>query len=186
MCIYACICNVCIYMLKLSCSSMASLQSLIKTLNAKVLTDGKKPTRLCNCRYKDSSPLAGKCLAKSIAYKAEVTTTDKCKLYYGTSDGEFKTRFNNHTSSFRHKRCSTDTELSKCIWKLIKEKIQYKIKWNIAAYPLPYKCGSRRCDLCLTEKLEIMREDPELLLDKRLELVSKRRHKNKFILANIK
>ena len=53
---------------------MANLQSLIKQHNAKVLTDGKKPTRLCNCRYKDSCPLAGKCLAKCIVYKAEVTT----------------------------------------------------------------------------------------------------------------
>ena len=46
--------------------------------------------------------------------------------------------------------------------------------------------GSRRCDLCLTEKLKIMREDPELLLNKRSELVSKCRHKNKFILAKVK
>ena len=43
-----------------------------------------------------------------------------------------------------------------------------------------------RCDLCLTEKFEIMREDPELLLNKRWELVSKWCNKIKFILANIK
>ena len=127
--------------------------------------------------------MVGKCLAKCTVYKAEATTTDKRKLYYGTSDGKFKTRFNTHTSSFRY---STDTELSKYIWKLSKEKIQYEIKWNIAAYASTYKCGSRRCDLCLTEKLKIMREDPELLLDKRSELVSKCRHKNKFIIVNIK
>ena len=101
--------------LKLSCSLMANLQSLTKKHNAKVLTDGKKSTRLWNCRHKDSCPLAGKCLAKCILLKAEVTTTGKRKLYYGTSDGEFKTRFNNHTSSFRHKRYSADTELSKYI-----------------------------------------------------------------------
>ena len=94
---------------------MANLQSLIKQHNVKVLADGKKPTRLCNCRYKDSCPQAAKCLAKCTVYKAEVTTTGKRKLYYETSDGEFKTRFNNHTSSFRHKRYSIDTELSKYI-----------------------------------------------------------------------
>ena len=70
--------------LKLSYSSMVNLQSLIKQHNANVLTDAKKRTRLCNCRYKDSCPLAGKCLAKCSVYKAEVTTTDKRKLYYGT------------------------------------------------------------------------------------------------------
>ena len=110
---------------------------------------------------------------------------DKRKLYYKKSDGEFETRFNNHSSLFRHKRYSTNTELSKNIWKVSKEKIQYEIKWNIAAYTLAHKCGSRRCGLCLTEKLKIMREGPELLLNKRSELVFKCRHKNKFILANI-
>ena len=81
---------------------MIILQSLIKQHNTKVLTDAKKLTRLCNCRFKDNCPLAGKCLVKCIVYKTEVTTSDKCKVFYGTSDGEFKTRFNNHTRSFTH------------------------------------------------------------------------------------
>ena len=81
---------------------------------------------------------------------------------------------------------TTDTELSKYIWNLSNDKIQYDIKWNIAAYAFPYKCGSMRCDLCLKEKLKIMKEDPELLLKSRSELMFKYRHKNKFILANIK
>ena len=106
-------------------------------------------------------------------------------MEHHTISFNISTWFNNHTSSFRHKRYSTDTELSKYIWKPSKGKIQYEIKLNIATYASPYKCGSRRCDLCLTEKLKITREDPELLLNKRLELVSKCRHKNKFILANI-
>ena len=59
--------------------------------------------------------MVAKCLAKYIVYKAEVTTTGKCKLYYGTSDRKFKTRFNNHIKLFRIKRYSTDTELSKHI-----------------------------------------------------------------------
>ena len=42
---------------KLSYSSMANLKSLIKQNSAKVLIDGKRTTRLCNCRYKDSWPL---------------------------------------------------------------------------------------------------------------------------------
>ena len=97
-------------------------------------------------------------LSQITAYKPEITTTDKCALYYGTSDRGFKTRFKNHTRSFRQKRYSIDTELSKYIWKLSND----KIKWKVAAYASSYKCGSRRYDLCLTEKLKIMRKDPEL------------------------
>ena len=42
-------------------------------------------------------------LPKCTVYEAQVTISDKRVLCYGTSDGEFKTRFNNHTRSFRHK-----------------------------------------------------------------------------------
>ena len=46
-----------------------------------------------------------------------------------------------------------------------------------------YKCNSSRCDLCLTKKLKIMRENPELLLNKQSELESRCRHDNKFFLG---
>ena len=78
--------------------------------------------------YKDNCPLAGEALVKVIVYKGEVTTTEKRKLYYGTSDGEFKARFNNHTKSIWPNRYSTDIELSKYIWKISNNKIQYEIK----------------------------------------------------------
>lgn len=42
-----------------------------------------------------------------------VTTTEKRKLYYGKSYGEFKARCNNHARFFSHRRNFTDTELSK-------------------------------------------------------------------------
>ena len=78
-----------------------------------------------NLPYKGSCPLAGKAFAKCIVCKAEVTTTENRKLYYGTSDGEFKTRFNNHIRSIRYNRYSTYTELPKYIWKTGNNKIQY-------------------------------------------------------------
>ena len=48
------------------------------------------------------------------------------------------------------------------------------------------KCGPRKCDLCLTEKMIIARSDPKKLLNKQSELVSKYRHGNKFLLSNIR
>ena len=50
---------------------------MAKQHNSKVLIDGKKPNRLCNCRYKESCSPAGKCLAKCLLYKAGVTVTEK-------------------------------------------------------------------------------------------------------------
>ena len=56
----------------------------------------------------------------------------------------------------------------------------------VAAYASIYRCGSRRCDLCLTEKYVIARANHKNLSNKRIELISKCRHKNKHILKNIK
>ena len=49
-----------------------------------------------------------------------------------------------------------------------------------------YKCGSRNCDLCLAEKVAIAHYKGDGLLNKRTELLSKCRHRNKFIIANVK
>ena len=53
-------------------------------------------------------------------------------------------------------------------------------------------CGTlfehtKKCRLCLQEKFEILAyPNPDELLNKRSELVSKCRHVNKFLLANYK
>ena len=60
------------------------------------------------------------------------------------------------------------------------------LKWGIKSYASRYKCGTRRCDLCLTEKMIIALADPKVLLNKRTELISKCRHGSKFILNSVK
>ena len=49
-----------------------------------------------------------------------------------------------------------------------------------------YGCGSRKWDLCICDKLLIGIADPDVLLNKRDELVSKCRHRNKFTLKGFK
>ena len=50
----------------------------------------------------------------------------------------------------------------------------------------PYTCGTRKCDLCLCEKLVITRANSTSLLNKRDELVSMCCHMNKFTLKFFK
>ena len=49
-----------------------------------------------------------------------------------------------------------------------------------------YVCRSRKCDLCVCEKFLMSRADPNVLLNKRDELVSKCRHGNRFTLKCFK
>ena len=83
--------------------------------------------------------------------KAEVTTNNTHKEYYGTSEGEFKSRYNNHTQSFRQISYINDTELSKYLWMLKTDETDYHLKWSIKSYSSRYKCGTRRCDVCLKD-----------------------------------
>ena len=166
---------------------MKNMKNLIKQHNARVLKNQEhSEKRSCSCRVKDNRPLDVKCSHECIVYQANVVTNSVGKEYLGTAEGEFKLRCNNHTMSFRHKKRVNDTELSKYLWKLKEENANYNLQWSIKAYASPYKCGTRKCDLCLTEKMIIARSDPRKLLNKRTELVSKCRYTNKFLLSNIK
>ena len=88
--------------------------------------------------------------------------------------------------SFRHKNHVNDTKLSKYLKKLKEENADYNLQWTIKAYASPYKCGTKKCDLYVTEKMIIARSDPKKLLKKRTKLVYKCRHRNKFLLSSIK
>ena len=152
---------------------MSSMSSVIKQHNYRVLSTTENVDRLCNCRNKENCPLEGKCLQSCITYKAYVITNKDSHIYYGTSDGEFKSQYYNHTNSFHRQHHKQDTELSKHIWKLQDKDINFKVKWSVAAYASTYRCGSRRFDLCLTVKYVIARANHKNLLYKKTELISK-------------
>ena len=155
--------------IKISHSSMPNVKNLIKQHNQKILNkDQDKIQRPCNCRIKESCPLNGKCLHQCMVCKAEVSTNTIYKEYYGASEGEFKSRYNNHKQSFRNISHINDTELSKYLWNLKANGIDYYLKWSIKSYASQYKCGTRRSDLCLKEKIIIALAVRKVLLDKEL------------------
>ena len=73
------------------------------------------------------------------------------------------------------------------MWKLKSEGINNpQITWKILRKAHRYQCGSRRCDLCLTEKVEIALADQNPLLNKRAEIVAVCRHRRKFRYDSVK
>ena len=60
--------------------------------------------------------------------------------------------------------------------------INFTLKWKIAAYTSTCRCGSRRCELCLTETYVTARADQKNLLSKTPELIAKCQHRNRYIL----
>ena len=70
------------------------------------------------------------------------------------------------------------------IWQLKDSNTSFTTKWSIIARARPYHNSSKRCDLCLAEKLHIIKRSNKNLLNKRSHLVSKSRYENKFYLKN--
>ena len=75
-------------------------------------------------------------------------------MYLGTAEGDFKKRFYNHRKSFNNEGSANDTTLSKYIWEL-KETSNSSptLVWAIAKNFPPYSNISKKCLLCLHEKL---------------------------------
>ena len=71
------------------------------------------------------------------------------------------------------------------IWSLKDENKDFDIKWSILKKCSEYSIVSKSCNLCFLEKLEMCNfKEKDRLLNKRLDLASKCRHENKYILMN--
>ena len=102
---------------KFSYSCMNNISSTLSTHNKSILNP-KQISFGWNCRSKDNCPLDGECLTPNIIYRADVTTDNDQKLYYGTSETTFKQRHSNHTCDFKHVKYQHAIELAKYMWQL--------------------------------------------------------------------
>ncbi|XP_061900734.1 uncharacterized protein LOC133648549 [Entelurus aequoreus] len=179
--------------IKLSYSCMNNMRQIISNHNKAIEKEppatrqnDSKTDKGCNCRKKPDCPLNGGCLQSSVVYQAKVIRKDinTSDTYVGLTEGEFKTRWNNHKASFRCKRLRNTTELSKHIWNLKDNNVEYSITWQILASSTPYNSGNKRCNLCLKEKLFIIYRPDLSSLNKRSETVSACRHRRKHLLGN--
>ena len=101
--------------------------------------------KTCNCRQKNTCPLDGNCLQSSVIYQATVTRKDNntTETYIGLTENDFKTRYRNHTASFRHAKHRNSTELSRHIWTLKDNNIEHFISWRILSSHSPYTAQAK-------------------------------------------
>ena len=119
-------------------------------------------------------------------YQASVSSSEGTEHYVGHTDTDFKARFANHKQSFKTEKYSNQTELSKYVWRLKKEKTEYKITWKILGRARAYCNTTKRCNLCTLEKYYIFCHPAEhATLNKRSELVSSCWHASKFLINNV-
>ena len=172
---------------KVSYSCMKNMDSIISGHNHNILNP-KQRSFGCNCRKKDSCPLNGECLTPKVIYRADVTNeaNNDQKFYFGLAETTFKERYNNHKRDVKHIKYQYNTELTKYIWNLKNNSIQYNIHWKVVD-KVYGNANLTMCKLCLTEKLWIINHiNDNNMLNKKSELINKCRHLRKFLLKHVK
>ena len=167
------------------------MSKIISNHNKKILNKEKNShnntKKKCDCKNlnRNLCPLEGNCINETVVYKATVSIGTEERTYIGSTEGVFKKRFNNHKSDFKYERNKSKTTLATYIWDCKAKDITPSVKWDIVQKCSKYKGGNRKCDLCLTEKLLILRNKHNPL-NKRTELMAKCRHLRKFKLQAVK
>ena len=104
----------------------------------------------------------------------------KSKFFKGVCETTFKKGYTNHKKSFNAEKNRSDTKLSTKYWKLANKKLYPRMSWSIKGKYKSYNPNSKRYSLFLHKKLEIVDDPKEILLNKRSEVISQCRHRNKY------
>ena len=173
---------------KISYSCMPSLKQKIDGHNKSILRKTNVPSRACNCQQPAHCLMAGNCLKSSVVCQVTVTTEDSkpAQTYVGLTDNSFKTRFVNHSLSFRDLNKRLSTELSKHFWHLKDANLDFNITWKILKQAAPFNPTSNRCNLCLWEKIFSICRADLATLNKDNELVTSCRHSSKLLFDKFK
>ena len=170
---------------KVSYSCMPNMAAVISQHNKATINNVSKPPtspgchatdpKRCNCRTKGNCPMDGNCHVQSVVHRATVETADCRRDYTGLTALTFKERFNGHQYSMRHRNHRNSTALSKYVWSLKDKNTDFNIRWSVRKRATAYQNTTRMSNLCLAEKLEVIRAGKKRSLNKRTELVSNMR-----------
>ena len=134
---------------------------------------------------KNQCPSKGQC-ERSVVYKAiPKSANNPDKVYYGSTEMEFKCRIYNHRHNFEHQNGKQPTALSKEVCSIKEHGGQPLITWNIQRCIHADRSGSGHCALCLPEKLWILIAGTNSTLNKRSKITAKCHNKAKFKLRNL-
>ena len=178
---WICHCNV-----KISYSLLPNIKSIINAHRKILYLSSTTGRRTCNCINTSQWPLQQRCISNNILYQANTPLDEnsETKVYYGICKTTFELRHANHKKLFNHKNPKLDTGQSNEFWRIKDNKHNANITWEILGRHQAYNTSSKRCSLCLNEKLKIVLHRDNNMLNRRTEILNKCRHKNKYALIS--
>ena len=173
----------------------------IKGINRKVLNPNNVlKLKGCSCPNGPNNCIVegGHCLTENVVYLGQLNYEQEHpitkvrenvkKQYFGLTSNQFKQRFSAHKSSLKLPAYKTQTKLSRHVWKLkdANPPVPFQLKFSIVKLAQSNTKESKFCSLCQAEKTFIAYADHFSTLNERSEILSKCRHRRKFLLMNWK
>ena len=130
----------------------------------------------------------GDCRLDCVIYKATVTSSNPqlpVETYTGMTEPFFKLRFGNHNKAFNNReKYESDSELSKYIWKLKDQNLDYQIEWEVLDRAPGYNPVTKVCKLCTLEKYYIVFHPESASLNQHEEWFKPCPHRRNKLLEN--
>ena len=136
------------------------MKTIINAYNQRVTSENiqSATTWTCDCARNTTCPMTGNCLEKSL-YAGTVSSNLPNygeTRYAGVSAPPWKMRFANHKTLFIKGNNENNSALAKEVWRIKDKGGEYNIDWRvIIGHAAAYNPVSKRCNLCLLEKLYI-------------------------------
>ena len=133
--------------IKISYSCMPNMEKRIGRHNLTVLnSETEEEVEPCVCTQYEC-PLDGDCGKKNV-----ITEDGRVEYYIGSTSQTFKGRYGGHRTDMNNpKYRDKGSKLSKVIWELKDEGVNFQIKWRIVDRAPKYNPRTRKCALCVKE-----------------------------------
>ena len=139
----------------------------------------------CNYKIKNECPLGKEYNLNNIIYQANISTKENDtndKAYIGIISLNWKFRYYNHLESFKNPTWRNQTALSRYSWYLIELGLTPITNSKIIKRSSSTNTLHGKCNLCLEEKICILKYLNGNLQNTRTEMISASRHRNKFLI----
>ena len=169
---------------KLSYRCMPNMAKAVSGHNAKPLREDRPldVQQMCNCRGgPQNCPVGGKCLMEGVVYEATITQVPSGhkETYTGVTARSFKVRFYEHNTDMRKVNSRIKSNLSSHVWDLKDSGINFKVSWKTKERSSAYNSTTKKCRICLKEKLHILYKREGATLNRRSEIFNTCRHRTK-------
>ena len=125
---------------------------------------------------------------EGVVYEATITQVPSGhkETYTGVTARSFKVRFYEHNTDMRKVKSRTKSNLSSHVWDLKDSGINFKVSWKIKERSSAYNSTTKKCRICLKEKLHILYKREGATLNRRSEIFNTCRHRTTNLLNNVK